>query len=1288
MQKHLFRFMLVALFLGILFFPVLSANATTSTFTLNFQTSDLTFEKFKGFDKLSLKDGGFFSSVGAPYLPVKFVQIAIPTDFEVGAITINSEIHQELEGRYNIYPTQREYPLRNMSWKDRVRLFTEPDPRIYNLTEEYPGKVVEILGHGFLAGQHIVDLVIYPLQYVPSEGKLVFYTQIEFTLEFAPSTSQPVPVINRSESGADFYNRWVGSFVLNPEDVDFESLGKGKQGVVEYLIITDTSFVSAFQPLADWKTRKGVRADIVTLQWINSYYTGDDEQDRIRNCIIDFYQNHGTIWVLLGGDTNILPHRETYAFTSGAGIYPWEDDIPCDLYYSDLDGNWNADGDDVYGEYADDVDLYPDVVVGRAPAGYLSQVNTFVSKSLTYQTNPITDYMTRMLLAAEMLDGITDGCFLKTHIYNNIVSPCFPDVTILCESAGNLNYENFRDTLNYGQNIINHDGHGDINVIGIGPDDWYNWDMDALTNGSRLGLFYTNACISNAIDFNCLGEHWINNTNGGGYAFVGNTRYGWYQPGNPLGGSSAEFDKEFFRQLCDFNSYHQGKTLSDCKIPFVPTARTYGGRYYRWVMYTLNLLGDPELPIFTTTPSVLSVSHPETVSMEPQTVDVYVEIEGSPEEGALVCLSKADEVYAHGFTLLDGWVHLSIDPFASGDLLITVTAQNCIPYQGTITILPVLFLDEFTFDDTEGGNGNGIAEGGETVKLYFTISSDWEPLDGTSVTASVDRPDIITFYDNYSYVGDLPTGGSVNNDDDSMEFYVMPDIPLTLVRFTLHIVGNGGEDSTRLVKEVWIERSSILLVDDDQGTGKFSNVEDYYITALDSLKARYDVWDKINQPDTFYNFPDYEILIWFTGDHRDSVFSDADIESLMTFLNDGGGLFLTSQDAVEVLSSGDALRQQFLTNYLHVGYDGNNDKRTVVGKSGDEVGDTLWIKPWGIPGANNQTSKDNLVPDSETDTVLGYAELNWTPTDLIAGTKFQNDYFKVVLFGFGFEAIISGYHQGHWLSDPHFVMQRVLDWLKTRPTIIVTYPNEGKDSLAIGDTSDIFWDYISFEDSVKIEYSTDAGSTWSTIVETTTCDGEYEWGIPDTLTPSDSCLIRISDVDNGIPWDISDSFFSICVPAVTYPNGGDTLFIGNTYDILWECICFEDSAKIEYSTNAGGEWSTIVETTSCDGVYSWPISEPSSDSCLVRISDVENGIPSDTSDGYFSINYVCGDCNLDGMTNIADVVCKINYLFMGDPLPCPPEVVDHNGDGLVNIADVVAELNYLFGGAPLECPLL
>jgi len=604
---------------------------------------------------------------------------------------------------------------------------------------------------------------------------------------------------------------------------------------------------------------------------------------------------------------------------------------------------------------------------------------------------------------------------------------------------------------------------------------------------------------------------------------------------------------------------------------------------------------------------------------------------------------------------------------------------------------PCLYLVDTTFDDLSGGNGNGRPEGGETVTLYFSISNIWLPLNGTTVTGSVDTAGI-TFTDDYSYLGDIGTGETANNNSDPMEFEVDPDFPGRPTIFTLHVEGNTtfGTYAFDFEIEVWAGNAEILIVDDDSGS--FADYQSYYTDALDSLRQIYDIWDTEGKGDPDFSFNKYTYLIWYTGDHKTDLFTQAQVESLMSLLDNGGRLFLTSQDAVEVLSHFTSpLDSIFLKDYLHVGYDGNTDKPLVAGYPGDEVGDTLWIKPWGIGGANNQTSKDILVPDSEADMVLAHAEINWTPSGLVAGTKFQDDYFKVVLFGFGFEALTTGSFGGKQLSEPHFVMRRVLNWLKTRPTINVTYPNGGED-LAIGDVCDIVWDYISFEDSVKIEYCwTNGGVDYcSTIVETTSCDGVYSWFIDPALIPSDSCLVIISDVANGIPGDTSDNFFSICAPVVnaTYPDGGETLFIGNTYDILWECICFEDSVKIEYSTNPGGEWSTIVETTFCDGVYPWKVPEPSSDSCLVRISDVADGIPYDTSESYFSIKYACGDCNLDGMFNIADVVCKLNYIFGGVSLPCPSEVVDHNGDSVVNIADVVAELNYLFGGTPLECPLL
>ena len=341
---------------------------------------------------------------------------------------------------------------------------------------------------------------------------------------------------------------------------------------------------------------------------------------------------------------------------------------------------------------------------------------------------------------------------------------------------------------------------------------------------------------------------------------------------------------------------------------------------------------------------------------------------------------------------------------------------------------PFVTLEDFSVDDSSGGNGNQRPEPEETVNIYVTFSNIWAPLNGAQVTAWADT-DGILFIKDQSDLGDILVHDTVDNYSDPIQFWVPPDFPPTRINLTFQISGNGGDYTKTWTKEIWVGYSSILLVDDDLG----SNLENYYAEALDLLGPLYDIWDKSIQPGKSFQLSDYDAVIWFTGDHRDSVFSDEDILTLMEFLDNGGRLFLTSQDAVEVLSgSANPLFQQFLTNYLHVGYDGNNDKHRVAGYPGDEVGDTLWIRPESVPGANNQTSKDNLVPDSLADTVLVYADYAFVPTDLVAGTKFQNDIFKVVVFGFGFEAINSCgcIHHNKLLSNVDFVLQRVLDWLK------------------------------------------------------------------------------------------------------------------------------------------------------------------------------------------------------------------------------------------------------------------
>jgi M6 family metalloprotease-like protein len=131
---------------------------------------------------------------------------------------------------------------------------------------------------------------------------------------------------------------------------------------------------------------------------------------------------------------------------------------------------------------------------------------------------------------------------------------------------------------------------------------------------------------------------------------------------------------------------------------------------------------------------------------------------------------------------------------------------------------PGLYLDEFTLDDSPpGGNGNGKPERGETLKIYLTISNIWLPINSTIVTGSVDTAAGITFTDDYSYLGDIGTGGSANNYSDSMEFVVDLLFPERLTIFTLHVQGNttSGTYSLDFNEEVWAGNTDVSDFDEE-----------------------------------------------------------------------------------------------------------------------------------------------------------------------------------------------------------------------------------------------------------------------------------------------------------------------------------------------------------------------------------------------------------------------------------------------------------------------------------------
>ncbi len=179
-------------------------------------------------------------------------------------------------------------------------------------------------------------------------------------------------------------------------------------------------------------------------------------------------------------------------------------------------------------------------------------------------------------------------------------------------------------------------------------------------------------------------------------------------------------------------------------------------------------------------------------------------------------------------------------------------------------------------------------------------------------------------------------------------------------------------------------------------------------------------------------------------------------------------------------------------------------------------------------------------------------------------------------------------------------------------------PNGG-ETLTGGTTHNITWTSSGATSAVKLEYSTDGGASYTEIIASTANDGSHAWLVPALNT--NQALVRISDATDGVPSDVSNTFFSITTASLTLisPNGGETLSGGGTHNITWTFSGTVSSIKLEYSPNGGVTYNEIVESTANDGSHSWSVPAINTSLALVRISDASDGVPSDVSNSTFSI---------------------------------------------------------------------
>jgi hypothetical protein len=420
-MKRLF----VALSLGVFACPALADVGTT----LDFPTSDFFITQRIAestiYDFANLKGCAYGGKPSEPMLPVKTVYIAIPASEEPAGVVAEIVSTQEYVVSNSIYPTQ--YPIAANGVEKEV-IFALPNG-VYAVNSEYPGTTAQCIHNGFMGGYRIATVSVHPVQYNPVAKKLTLATKLIITLKTKPSSVSPTPVYRRTTFADGIYRKMAQSLVSNPAGLSaaFKADGANKRNgsvlqplkytplpsvesdEIPYIIITEHPLDTVFQRLADYKTRKGLPAIVKTAGWINANYPGIDLPDKMRNFIRDCYSHWGTVYVLLGGGPEIVPCRYTRNFSKGYTADAIElcvESIPCDLYYSDLDGTWNTDGDNYFGEGPviievppppdppiidtnDIVDMYPEVFVGRASVLTVAQAQTFVRKVMAYETNSL-----------------------------------------------------------------------------------------------------------------------------------------------------------------------------------------------------------------------------------------------------------------------------------------------------------------------------------------------------------------------------------------------------------------------------------------------------------------------------------------------------------------------------------------------------------------------------------------------------------------------------------------------------------------------------------------------------------------------------------------------------------------------------------------------------------------------------------------------------------------------------------------------------------------------------------
>jgi hypothetical protein len=432
---------------------------------------------------------------------------------------------------------------------------------------------------------NFLSIRLYPIKYSESECAIYYFETANIKIRYEPPTDP---------------------FILSDE--------------YDMIIISPWLFSFSLRPLVTHKNSHGINTKIVTTNEIyeSRYFTceGRDDAEKIKYFIKNAFDEWGIKYVLLVGgrkggileSTWWMPVRYSNCLMNNEWTYL------TDLYFADIynsDGSfssWDTNNNEIYAEWhalgKDELDMYPDVYIGRLPCKSIKDVEILVNKIIDYENNAksgnwfdryvgvggdswpeYNDYFEGEMAteaAYSYLEGIQD--FQKTYLWTS-------EETFSCK-------EDIIEEADKGCGILYLSGHGTPNFWGTHPPHVGKWisgpmaiEMHEFNNIENLPIVLVGGCHNSQFDtslFNiikgiieegflkyfrkssfgptgfwkiewiprCWSESMIVQENGGCIAVMGNSGAGNSIPGEYcLNVTGRFFELQFFK------AYSEGKDI-------------------------------------------------------------------------------------------------------------------------------------------------------------------------------------------------------------------------------------------------------------------------------------------------------------------------------------------------------------------------------------------------------------------------------------------------------------------------------------------------------------------------------------------------------------------------------------------------------------------------------------------------------------------------------------------------------------------------------------------------------